>query len=147
MKKALFKETAAYLSDNERKALSELKEKINEKYPGTELILYGSKARGDFDEESDIDLLVLIGGAIGKEMKEYWVDISGKPVIRVIAPVDKIEKEIRRIKFNLELKYDVIIGLDKDETANSRAVEADGRREKAERGDKKQLSKIGLNLE
>ncbi len=112
MEKALFKETGIYLSDNERKALGELKEKINGKYPGTELILYGSKARGDFDEESDIDVLALIGGAIGKEMEEYWVDISGKPTIRVIAPVDEIEKEIRRIKFNVELKYDVIIGLD-----------------------------------
>ena len=113
MKKYLFnKKKAACLSDNEIKALGELKERINEKYPGTELILYGSKARGDFDEESDIDVLAIISGAIGKEMKEYWVDINGKPAIRVITPVDKVEKEIRGIKFKIELKYDVIIGLD-----------------------------------
>ena len=113
MKKYLFnKKKAAGLSDNEIKALGELKERINEKYPETELILYGSKARGDFDEESDIDVLAIISGAIGKEMKEYWVDINGKPAIRVITPVDKVEKEIRGIKFKIELKYDVIIGLD-----------------------------------
>ncbi|MCL5892889.1 MAG: nucleotidyltransferase domain-containing protein, partial [Deltaproteobacteria bacterium] len=106
------KKEVAGLSDNEIKALGELKERINEKYPGTELILYGSKARGDFDEESDIDVLAIISGAIGKEMKEYWVDINGKPAIRVITPVDKVEKEIRGIKFKIELKYDVIIGLD-----------------------------------
>ena len=100
------------LSDNEIKALGELKERINEKYPETELILYGSKARGDFDEESDIDVLAIISGAIGKEMKEYWVDINGKPTIRVVTPVEAIEKDIRGIKFNIELKYDVIIGLD-----------------------------------
>jgi hypothetical protein len=45
------------LKDNERKALRELKERLLKKYPGVEIILYGSKARGDFDKESDIDLL------------------------------------------------------------------------------------------
>jgi predicted nucleotidyltransferase len=112
MKNNLLKEAVLFLSDNERKALSEFKEKINEKYPGTELILYGSKARGDFDEESDIDVLALIDGVIGKETKEYWVDIKGKPTIRIVAPVDKIEKDILGIKFNVELKYDIVIGLD-----------------------------------
>lgn len=46
------------LKDNERKALLELKGRLLKKYPGVEIILYGSKARGDFDKESDIDLLI-----------------------------------------------------------------------------------------
>ena len=39
---------------------TELKEKIKEKYPDAEIILYGSKARGDCDENSDIDLMIII---------------------------------------------------------------------------------------
>ena len=49
-----------YLTFTEKKALAELKEKIKEKYPDAEIILYGSKARGDCDENSDIDLMIII---------------------------------------------------------------------------------------
>ena len=37
------------LKENERKSLKELKEKIVEKFPDTEIILFGSKVRGNFD--------------------------------------------------------------------------------------------------
>lgn len=49
-----------YLSDDEIKALSILKSNILEKYPTAELILYGSKARGDYNKDSDIDVLILL---------------------------------------------------------------------------------------
>ena len=46
------------LEENERKALEELKGKLSDRFPGVEIILYGSKARGDDEEFSDIDLLI-----------------------------------------------------------------------------------------
>ena len=48
-----------YLTPTQKKALEELKGKILEQFDVIELILFGSTARGDYDIESDIDLLVL----------------------------------------------------------------------------------------
>jgi predicted nucleotidyltransferase len=76
------------LKDNERKALQELKERLLRKYPGVEVILYGSKARGDFDKESDIDLLILVKSTVNT----------------------RLEEEITHIAFDIELKYDVVFG-------------------------------------
>ena len=81
LKKLNFKE-------NEIRALEELKEKIYEKFPDAEIILYGSKARGDTNEESDIDVLILINSHINRKLKE----------------------EITEIMYDIELKYDVIFG-------------------------------------
>ncbi|MHB1335378.1 MAG: nucleotidyltransferase domain-containing protein, partial [Candidatus Humimicrobiaceae bacterium] len=76
------------LKDNERKALQELKERLLKKYPEVEIILYGSKARGDSDEESDIDLLILVESLINT----------------------KLEEEIFHISYQIELKFEVIFG-------------------------------------
>jgi len=76
------------LKTSEREALKELKIKIVEKFSEAEIILFGSKARGDYDEESDIDLLILIE----------------RPINR------KIEEEIADISYNIELKYGVVFG-------------------------------------
>jgi predicted nucleotidyltransferase len=77
------------LKDNEKKALLELKEKILERFPDAEIILYGSKARGDADEESDIDLLILVKNKVDT----------------------KLEEEIIGLVYDLELKWEVVFGL------------------------------------
>jgi len=51
----------AHLTPNERAALAALVERLRERY-GDDLLrvaLFGSKARGDFDEESDLDVLIV----------------------------------------------------------------------------------------
>jgi predicted nucleotidyltransferase len=47
------------LRDNEKKAIAEATRTLKEKFPIKEVILFGSKARGDDDEDSDIDLFLL----------------------------------------------------------------------------------------
>jgi len=47
------------LKDNEKKAIEEATRMLKEKFPVKEVVLFGSKARGDDDEESDIDLMLL----------------------------------------------------------------------------------------
>lgn len=47
------------LTNVERKAVREFKEKIVAEFPDAKLILYGSKARGDHSIDSDIDLLLV----------------------------------------------------------------------------------------
>ncbi|MEW6203062.1 MAG: nucleotidyltransferase domain-containing protein [bacterium] len=76
------------LRENEKKALRELKERLLEKFPDIEIILFGSKARGDYEEESDIDLLILIDLKVNRKLKE----------------------EITEISYDIELKYDVVFG-------------------------------------
>ena len=47
------------LSDRDRKAVEAACRLLKEHFPVEEVILFGSKARGDDDPESDVDLLVL----------------------------------------------------------------------------------------
>lgn len=95
-----------YLTDNERAALTELKEKITEKYPGAEIILYGSKARGDYNQDSDIDLLIVINDKYNIDK-----DISFEELRKLyfLAVDKKIKDEILSIVVDIELKYDIFI--------------------------------------
>lgn len=77
------------LKINERQALQEFKQFVCGIHPGAEIILYGSTARGENDVASDIDLMVVISENNSNH----------------------IEHELSTLKFNIELKYDVVIGL------------------------------------
>lgn len=48
------------LSREEREALTRVVQTLRDRFGVTEVILYGSAARGQLDEESDIDLLVVL---------------------------------------------------------------------------------------
>jgi predicted nucleotidyltransferase len=54
-----------YSTDQILKILKEKKTGLEKKYPIIELGLFGSYARGDFNEYSDIDILVDFNGKIG----------------------------------------------------------------------------------
>ena len=77
------------LKENEREALQELKGKLLQKFPDAEMILYGSKARGDDEEFSDIDILILLR-----------CDVN-----------TTLEEEIIGLAYDIELQYDVVFGL------------------------------------
>lgn len=59
MKKKRF---LGHLTPNERAALGEFVSRLRVKYPDEVMLvrLFGSKARGDFDAESDVDVLVVV---------------------------------------------------------------------------------------
>lgn len=71
-----------HLNNNEKEALASLVEQLFQHYSDAliNITLFGSKARGDFNEDSDLDVLIVI-----KMLKsEYWqhwfsiVDLVGK---------------------------------------------------------------------
>ena len=60
----------SHLTHNERAALDSLVGRLVQVYNRDLLrvVLFGSKARGDFDEESDLDLLIVVRMLDG----DYW---------------------------------------------------------------------------
>lgn len=74
------------------KILKEFKEKVKKLYGKRlkQIMLYGSYARGDFNKDSDIDLLVILKGKI----------VPGKEIDRMIDIITEIN-----------LKYNVLISV------------------------------------
>ncbi|WP_375722488.1 nucleotidyltransferase domain-containing protein [Saccharicrinis sp. FJH54] len=57
------------------KILSEIKNTVYGKYPDAKIILYGSRARGDFRNDSDWDLVILLNQEkITNEIEETITD-------------------------------------------------------------------------
>jgi predicted nucleotidyltransferase len=77
------------LNENEKNALTSLKDAIKAIVPDMEIVLYGSKARGDDREWSDIDILVISNTVLSSET----------------------EHKISEIKFDIELRFEVCIGM------------------------------------
>ena len=51
--------------------LRRLKAKVAERLPLNRLVLFGSRARGDNEPDSDIDVLVVLDGPVSRESEEY----------------------------------------------------------------------------
>ena len=64
-----------YLTPNELKALDTLVAKVNKMWRGAKFKLFGSKVTGRFDEESDIDVLVLLPCKVTREIENRIVDM------------------------------------------------------------------------
>ena len=64
-----------------------VKEEINKIDPDSEVILFGSRARGDFDDDSDWDFLILLSKPIDPETEDV----------------------IRNSIYEIELEFDEII--------------------------------------
>jgi len=72
------------LTSKQLQALSEIKRRLLEKFDIKAFILYGSVARGQADEESDVDLLI----------------VTSKPLIRFK------RHEITNVVFEVNLQFD-----------------------------------------
>ena len=75
---------------NINEALNRLKGKLAENFgAGTEIFLFGSAARGEYGEFSDVDVLVLVS---------QEVDIS-------------LEEQVFDLAFEVGLEYDIVFGV------------------------------------
>ena len=75
------------LKYSEVRAIQEASRVLKERFSADKVILFGSKARGDDDEESDIDLLILTSGPVS------WNE----------------RKAINDALFDIELEHGVVI--------------------------------------
>lgn len=58
------------LKNSEVLAIIELKKRVLRLYPDAELILFGSKARGDYNKDSDVDILILLGAEVNSKVEK-----------------------------------------------------------------------------
>jgi len=79
----------AEINGKELESIFELKKRLKEEFPDVGIILYGSKARGDAEESSDIDLLILLDREMTSKLKERTIGIA----------------------YDIELKYDVVFSI------------------------------------
>ena len=76
----------APLPDREREAIERAVHTLKKHFPVERVILFGSKARGNYDTDSDIDLLVITTREL------HW----------------KEEKSVVHMLFDIGMEYDVI---------------------------------------
>ena len=62
------------LTPNQSKALSELKHRLREDFEVESIVLYGSVVRGEADEESDVDMLVLTAQPLDRRSRHRITD-------------------------------------------------------------------------
>jgi uncharacterized protein len=108
--------TLKYLTSKERDAVEALVQRLKRIY-GAQLLkvmLYGSKARGNFDEESDIDLLI-VAKFPDKDYWQHWrriIDEAGDVDLEydvVISPLIRNENGYDQMR-----RYDVLFNRDID---------------------------------
>ena len=80
-----------HLTREEKAALDEIKQRV-QSIVGQRLrgvLLFGSKARGDFDPESDLDIAILVDG-LDQEMKRRIIDIVADVEVKFLVVVSSL---------------------------------------------------------
>ncbi|MDI6759778.1 MAG: nucleotidyltransferase domain-containing protein [Candidatus Brocadiaceae bacterium] len=77
------------------------------------VILFGSRARGDYDEESDIDVAIVVRG-LTREVKDQILNMVADIEIKYLTPLSTLviseedleflKKRERRIAFDIEVE-------------------------------------------
>lgn len=97
----------------DRIILNELRDNLKEIIGSRtiKLILYGSRARGDYDDESDIDIAIIVRG-LTRELKKRIIDVVVDIEIKYLTPLstlllseedfELLKKRERRIALDIE---------------------------------------------
>ncbi|MEX1030283.1 MAG: nucleotidyltransferase domain-containing protein [Paenibacillaceae bacterium] len=99
------------LTSEEKIAISILKERLKKEFNVVKLILFGSKARGDYTEYSDVDLLVLVKESPTREAKEKLSDVQFATIMEQDAPLMSILENynnwLEEVNVSLPLKDNI----------------------------------------
>lgn len=63
------------LSARQTEAIRQIKAKVKNAFPVVRFVLYGSAARGDADEESDLDIMIVVSEPISRSRRHEITDI------------------------------------------------------------------------
>ncbi|MCX7013430.1 MAG: nucleotidyltransferase domain-containing protein [Candidatus Sumerlaeota bacterium] len=82
------------MNDQERKTLGNFKQRVTAQFPGSQLVLFGSRARGDAEPDSDMDVLVILDHAVSTPDREAvsecaWEACVGQGVMLTPVPVSR----------------------------------------------------------
>lgn len=98
---------------NEKRILKELKDIVGEIGGNciVKIVLYGSKARGDYDSKSDIDIAIIVRG-LTRELKNRILDAIADLEVKYLMPISALviseedfeflKKRERRIALDIE---------------------------------------------
>ena len=67
-----------YLNEDQKNALEEIKDRVRKEFAVEYFKLFGSAVRGEMDEESDIDLLIVTVRELDREEKHKIIEIVFK---------------------------------------------------------------------
>lgn len=87
-----------------KNTLAGLKPELSEKYAVSEIGIFGSVARGDFNSESDVDIIVDFSKPIGIE----FVTLADELETRLACKVDLVSRGGIRSKYYQEIESDII---------------------------------------
>ncbi len=106
------------LAPDERAALAELREWLTDRFGDrlVKLVLFGSKVRGDCDEESDLDVLVVVRDlderSEGGEVSDAAWDIG---LMKYGALIQTIRFSTAEYAFRQEKEFPLITNIERDE--------------------------------
>jgi len=93
-----------HLSDTDRQAVRAAAAILRQQFPVARVVLFGSKARGDDDAESDIDLLILTARPVSRaersRMTEALFNLEldlGVVISKLVIPLDEWEHGLHRV--------------------------------------------------
>lgn len=86
------------MSQLEMTVITSFRQRVTKRLPVERLVLFGSRARGDADSESDLDLLVVVGRPLSAAEREFVSDCAweaglenGVIVVPVVCTQDEWE--------------------------------------------------------
>jgi predicted nucleotidyltransferase len=109
-----------HLMDYEKVALGSLAEELRKKL-GDKLLfitLFGSKARGDFDEESDIDVFIVVRNSSDLyQQKQVIIELVSELSLRYNIVLSPLVMDASEYQWNLRLKMPLIYFIEREGVA------------------------------
>jgi len=86
-----------------------IRETVQSNLPGARVLLFGSRARGDYDRFSDYDLMVITPQTLTPREKIRWSTLLDRAIVNAIkAPVDILINSESEIEEKRELPGHIV---------------------------------------